>query len=104
MMILETFSTVLISFSMQIPTNTRLSLNFQFFLLHSNHRFLCTNKLQTFAMALRSFETVTVADPHDNILLILMFCRPYIIVYQYNGTNVMHFSFNLLRIKGLYMF
>jgi hypothetical protein len=25
-------------------------------------------------------------------------------VYQYNETNVMHFSFNLLRIKGLYMF
>jgi hypothetical protein len=23
---------------------------------------------------------------------------------QYNKTNVMHFSFNLLRIKGLYMF
>jgi hypothetical protein len=25
-------------------------------------------------------------------------------VSQYNETNVMHFSFNLLRIKGLYMF
>jgi hypothetical protein len=25
-------------------------------------------------------------------------------VYQYNETNVMHFSFNLLRIKDLYMF
>jgi hypothetical protein len=24
-------------------------------------------------------------------------------VYQYNEINVMHFSFNLLRIKGLYM-
>jgi hypothetical protein len=24
--------------------------------------------------------------------------------YQYNETNVMHFSFNLLRITGLYMF
>jgi hypothetical protein len=24
--------------------------------------------------------------------------------HQYNETNVMHFSFNLLRIKGLYMF
>jgi hypothetical protein len=33
-----------------------------------------------------------------------MFCRPCIIVYQYNETNVMHFSLNLLRIKGLYMF
>jgi hypothetical protein len=31
-------------------------------------------------------------------------CWPCIIVYQYNETNVMHFSFNLLRIKGLYMF
>jgi hypothetical protein len=26
------------------------------------------------------------------------------LVYQYNETNVMHFSFNLLRIKSLYMF
>jgi hypothetical protein len=33
-----------------------------------------------------------------------MFCRPCIIVYQYNETNVIHFSFSLLRIKGLYMF
>jgi hypothetical protein len=34
----------------------------------------------------------------------LMFCWPYIIVYQYSETNVMHFLFNLLRIKGFYMF
>jgi hypothetical protein len=34
----------------------------------------------------------------------LMFCWPCIIVYQYSETNVMHFLFNLLRIKGLYMF
>jgi hypothetical protein len=34
----------------------------------------------------------------------LMFCWPCIIVYQYNETNVMHFSLNLLRIKGIYMF
>jgi hypothetical protein len=34
----------------------------------------------------------------------VMFCWPCIIAYQYNETNVMHFSFNLLRIKGLYMF
>jgi hypothetical protein len=33
-----------------------------------------------------------------------MFCWPRIIVYQYIETNVMQFSFNLLRIKGLYMF
>jgi hypothetical protein len=35
---------------------------------------------------------------------ISMFCWPCIIVYHYNETNVMHFSFNLLRIKSLYMF
>jgi hypothetical protein len=35
---------------------------------------------------------------------ILMFCWPCIIVYQYNETNVMYFSFSLLRIKGPYMF
>jgi hypothetical protein len=33
-----------------------------------------------------------------------MFCWPCIIVCQYRETNVMHFLFNLLRIKGLYMF
>jgi hypothetical protein len=33
-----------------------------------------------------------------------MFCWPCIIVYQYNETNVLHFWFSLLRIKGLYMF
>jgi hypothetical protein len=33
-----------------------------------------------------------------------MFCWPCIIVYQYSETNVMHFLFSLLRIKGLYMF
>jgi hypothetical protein len=34
----------------------------------------------------------------------LMFCWPCIIVYQYSETKVMHFLFNLLRVKGLYMF
>jgi hypothetical protein len=33
-----------------------------------------------------------------------LFCWPCVIAYQYNETNVMHFSFNLLRIKSLYMF
>jgi hypothetical protein len=35
-----------------------------------------------------------------------MFCLPCIIlvVFQYSETNVMHFSFSLLRIKVLYMF
>jgi hypothetical protein len=32
-----------------------------------------------------------------------MFSWPCIIVYQYSETNVMHFLFSLLRIKGLYM-
>jgi hypothetical protein len=34
----------------------------------------------------------------------VMFYRPCITVYRYSETNVMHFSFSLLRIKGLYMF
>jgi hypothetical protein len=34
----------------------------------------------------------------------LMFCWSCIVVYQYSKTNVMHFSFNLLRIKSLYVF
>jgi hypothetical protein len=33
-----------------------------------------------------------------------MLCVPYITVYQYSETNLMLFLFNLLRIKGLYMF
>jgi hypothetical protein len=33
-----------------------------------------------------------------------MFCWPCITVNQYSETNAMHFLFNLLRIKGLYMF
>jgi hypothetical protein len=33
----------------------------------------------------------------------LIFCWSSIIVYQYNETDVMHFSFSLLRIKGLYV-
>jgi hypothetical protein len=36
-------------------------------------------------------------DPTINIAL-------YVISYKYNKTNVMHFSFYLLRIKGFYMF
>jgi hypothetical protein len=35
------------------------------------------------------------------ITVIFMFCWPRVILYQCNETNVMHFSFNLLRIKGL---
>jgi hypothetical protein len=34
----------------------------------------------------------------------LTLCRPCIAVYQYSETNVMHFLFNLLRIRGLYIF
>jgi hypothetical protein len=34
----------------------------------------------------------------------LIFCWPCIITYQYNESNMMHFSFYLFRIKGLYMF
>jgi hypothetical protein len=33
-----------------------------------------------------------------------MFCSPCITVYQYSETNLMHFLFSLLKIKGLYMF
>jgi hypothetical protein len=40
----------------------------------------------------------------QNVIWYLMFCWPCIIVYQYNETKVMHFSFSLLRIKGLYIF
>jgi hypothetical protein len=33
-----------------------------------------------------------------------MFCWPCVPVYQFNETTVMHFSFSLLRNKGLYVF
>jgi hypothetical protein len=33
----------------------------------------------------------------------LLFCWPFIILYQYSETNMMHFLFSLLRIKGLYI-
>jgi hypothetical protein len=36
------------------------------------------------------------------ILLSIMFCWLCIVVYQYSETNMMHFLFSLLRIKGLY--
>jgi hypothetical protein len=36
-----------------------------------------------------------------NTTVTYMFCWPCIIVYQYIETKVMHFLFNLLRIKGL---
>jgi hypothetical protein len=35
---------------------------------------------------------------------LFVFCWPCITVYQCSETNVMHFLFNLLRIKGLYLF
>jgi hypothetical protein len=41
---------------------------------------------------------------HHYIILNLMLCWPCITVYQYSETNLMHFLFSLLRIKGLYMF
>jgi hypothetical protein len=34
----------------------------------------------------------------------LIFCWLYITVYQYSETNVKHFLFSLVRIKGLYLF
>jgi hypothetical protein len=33
-----------------------------------------------------------------------MFYLPFIILYQYSETNVMHISLNLLRITDFYMF
>jgi hypothetical protein len=58
-----------------------------------------------------TFRRTTLGrNPLDEGLALLklsaytMFCWPCIRVYQYNETNMMHFSFNLLRIKGLYMF
>jgi hypothetical protein len=36
--------------------------------------------------------------------VVIMFCWPCIIVQQYSETNLIHFLFNSLRIKGLYIF
>jgi hypothetical protein len=46
----------------------------------------------------------TIITDNLQILDFLIFCWPCITVYQYSETNVMHFLFSLLRVKGLYMF
>jgi hypothetical protein len=38
------------------------------------------------------------------VCMYVMFYWPCILVYQYSETNVTHFLFSLLRIKGFYMF
>jgi hypothetical protein len=52
---------------------------------------------------LAALETFWVSEPvwKKCIYCSLMFCRPFIIVYQYSKAT---FLFNLVRIKGLYMF
>jgi hypothetical protein len=50
-------------------------------------------------LVLTSLKTNTV-----NRYFFLMFCWPWIIVYQHSETNVMHFLFNLLWLQGLYVF
>jgi hypothetical protein len=69
---------------------------------------------ETFLCIFPSFLTIChlffpLHSQHDNfsfykLLSYLMFCWQCIIVYQYNETNIMHFSFILLRIKDLYIF
>jgi hypothetical protein len=51
-------------------------------------------------------ETVSVycAVRTAFVTINLMFCCPCIIIYQCSKTNVMHFLFSVLRIKGLYIF
>jgi hypothetical protein len=61
----------------------------------------------TFVIVRRTEQdmTINVTSLHVKCpIILLMFCWPCIIVYQYSETNVMHCLFNLLRIKGLYMF
>jgi hypothetical protein len=55
-------------------------------------------------MRLNASCTALLRDGQTDFILHLMFCWPCLIVYQYSKTNVMHFLFNLLRIKGLYNF
>jgi hypothetical protein len=61
--------------------------------VHRSVKCICSN--------CKYFAPLTWAAIHN---VFLMFCWPCTIVYQYNDTTVMHFTFNLLRIKGLYMF
>jgi hypothetical protein len=42
--------------------------------------------------------------PFKQLNVHVTFCSLCIIIYQYSKTNVMHFLFSILRIKGLYMF
>jgi hypothetical protein len=39
-----------------------------------------------------------------NVTMVGKFTLKKKVLHQYNETNMMHLSFNLLRIKGLYMF
>jgi hypothetical protein len=60
---------------------------------------LLLNSKTSILITLRRLEASQIVA-----LLYLIFCWPCITVYQYSETNTMHFLFNLLTIKGLYMF
>jgi hypothetical protein len=63
--------------------------------------------LQPIQMQMRNSQKSYYRNPiprFADVYKILIFCWPCITAYQYSETNVMHFLFNLLRIKGLYMF
>jgi hypothetical protein len=65
------------------------------------HMICCYQNLKIWAMSIISLK---ISSIQNSTFSCLMFCLPCIIVYQHTETNVMHFSFNLLRIKSLYMF
>jgi hypothetical protein len=91
---------------------------------HTRHRYLFVNfkfvvcntdpiakshnptHLKPFDLSLEFFieDMNFVTDDRWPVKLTLMFCWPCTILYQYSKTNMMHFLFTLLKIKGLYMF
>jgi hypothetical protein len=60
--------------------------------------------LQRFGLLLEHFQTQIHLYCKQRTRNTFMFCWLCNIEYQCDKTNVMHFLFNLLRIKGLYMY
>jgi hypothetical protein len=59
----------------------------------------CSELAQIKRTHIHTFSTKVTCATGD-----IIFYWPCITVYQYSESNAMHFLFNLLRIKGLYMF
>jgi hypothetical protein len=77
---------------------------FGYFLILPFCLFICLQiPIYSYISSIKNENYTTFLNSSQNCIA-LMFGWPCIIVYQYSETNVMHFLFNLLRIKDLCMF